>query len=64
MADGKDNLTFTLRLHDPKEKKDAELSTSWAVFEIPREDLGLPPAQFIDRYIVPGLAQLKQLQQK
>jgi hypothetical protein len=56
-----DTLTFTLRLHDPAEKNDAEKSTNWAVVQIPRADLKLSQAEFIDKYVVPNLATLKLL---
>ena len=57
-----DLLTFTIRLHDPAEKKDAAKSTSWFVCQIPREDLKMGKDAFIAKYILPNLAQLKQLE--
>lgn len=53
-----DTLTFTVRLHDPAEKKDAAKSTSWAVIEIPREDLNLPKAEFFAKHVSPALDKL------
>jgi hypothetical protein len=57
----KNILTLTLRLHDPDEKQNADLSTSWAVVSVPREDLKLSQADFIAKYIVPALGELKQI---
>jgi hypothetical protein len=51
-----DNLTLTIRLHDPIEKTSADLSTAWAVLDVPREDLKLPRAEFLDKYVTPALA--------
>jgi hypothetical protein len=53
-------LTFTLRLHNPAEKKDAAKSTAWSVIEVPREDFKLPKADFLAKYVEPGLAQMLQ----
>lgn len=56
-----DTLTFTLRLHDPKEKLDSAKSTSWAVRNVPREDLAMPLDQFVDKYVKPAfLDELKK----
>ena len=57
-----DTLTFTIRLYDPKEKEEVAKSTSWAVFQIPREDLKMPAADFLAKYVTPALTQLKQLE--
>jgi hypothetical protein len=51
-----DTLTLTIRIHDPKEKKNAALSTNWAPVEVPREDLALSKAEFIAKWIEPALA--------
>lgn len=56
----KDTLTLTIRLHDPKEKKDATKSTRWATAEVPREDLKLSDAEFSAKYITPALAKLER----
>jgi hypothetical protein len=56
-----DVLTLTLRMHDPDEKQDASLSASWAVVRVPRSDLQLAHADFLAKYVVPALAELKQL---
>lgn len=53
-----DTLTFTVRLHDPAEKKDAAKSTSWAVVEIPRDDLALSKAEFFAKYVSPAMDKL------
>ncbi|HEY1800088.1 MAG TPA: hypothetical protein VGG46_04060 [Terriglobales bacterium] len=57
----KDTLTLTIRIHDPKEKKDAKLAASWVVVEVSREDLKLAPEQFAAKYVTPKLAELEQL---
>ena len=31
-------LTLTVRLYDPKEKKNATLAASWVVIQVPRAD--------------------------
>lgn len=59
-----DTLTLTIRLHDPKEKKDPELSASWAVIEVPREDLEIGLADFLEKHVTPHLLKLKQLKLK
>jgi hypothetical protein len=59
-----DNLTLTLRLHDPKEKKDHKLSASWVTVNVAREDLEISAVDFITRYIAPNLASLAQLKLK
>lgn len=56
-----DTLTFTLRLYDPLEKKDATKSASWVSVEIVREDLTMDEGHFIEKYVRPSLGQLKQL---
>jgi hypothetical protein len=56
-----DTLTFTVRIHDPKEKKNPELSTAWAAVEVPREDLSLPKAEFIAKWIEPALSTMTKI---
>jgi hypothetical protein len=58
---GPDRITLTLRLHDSAEKKDAAKSTSWAVVEIPREDLALSKAEFFEKHVAPAMDKLIQL---
>jgi hypothetical protein len=58
---GPDRLTFTLRIHDPLEKKDPAKSTSWVTLQIPREDLNMDEGHFIEKYIRPNLKELKLL---
>lgn len=55
------DLTLTIRLYDPLEKKDHTLAASWAVIKVPREDISLSPADFVAKHVVPHLSQLKQL---
>ena len=59
-----DDFTLTLRVHDPKEKDDATLSTSWAVVAVPRADIELPVDDFIAKYLKPALATIKNLKLK
>lgn len=54
-----DHLTLTVRLHDPKEKKNAKLSASWHVISIPREDLALTPPEFALKYLIGAVEQLE-----
>lgn len=56
-----DDLTLTLRVHDPKEKDDATLSASWAVVQVARADILLPVDDFIAKYLKPALATIKNL---
>lgn len=58
----KDTLTLTLRIHDPKEKRDAAKSTSWLVLAVERGDLRMPKMDFIAKYILPNLDELKLLE--
>ena len=59
---GPDTLTFTMRLHDRAEKKDAAKCTSWATVEVARADLKLSQADFLAKYVVPNLGKLTQLE--
>lgn len=56
-----EDLTLTLRLFDPTEKTDAAKRAGWATIVVSREDISLPIQQFLDKYIVPKLAELKAL---
>jgi len=50
-----DVLTFTLRIHDPAEKKDAAKSTAWSTVPVFRSDLSLPLDEFIAKYVKPAI---------
>jgi len=50
-----DVLTFTLRIHDPAEKKDEAKSSAWSVVPVMRADLALPLDEFIAKYVKPAL---------
>lgn len=54
-----DHLTLTLRLHDPKEKKDHQLAASWVTIEVDRADLALAPSDFAAKYLVPRVKELE-----
>lgn len=54
-----DRLTLTVRLHDPKEKKNAKLAAAWASVQIPREDIDLSPADFVAKYMPALVEQLE-----
>jgi hypothetical protein len=56
---GPDRLKLTLRLHDPKEKKNAKLAASWVVIDVPREDLAMSPEDFAAKHIVPRVVELE-----
>lgn len=56
-----DDLTLTLRVHDPLEKADHEMAASWAVVKIPREHAQMPMEDFVNEYVVPALRQIKNL---
>lgn len=56
----KDTLTFGLRIHDPAEKKVEAKSTAWRSFAVPREDLQLPDADLIAKYLAPALAEMRK----
>lgn len=58
-----DSLTLTLRLHDPKEKTDPKKSAQWSTRKVSREDLKLPQAEFIAKYLAPMLGELGHLAQ-
>lgn len=49
-----DNLTLSIRLHDPAEKKDANKSTGWVVAQIPRADLAMSLDDFVEKYVKPA----------
>lgn len=56
-----DELTLTIRVFDPKEKADANLSACWVVVKVLRSDLGMSQADFIQKYIAPNLSNIKNL---
>jgi len=56
---GPDRLKLTLRLHDPRERKNAKLAASWVVVDVPREDLALAPAAFAEKYLAPAVIELE-----
>lgn len=56
-----DNLTLTIRLHDPKEKKDAGKSAIWITASVPRSNLTLSDQEFIARHIQPAVAKFKDV---
>jgi hypothetical protein len=57
-----DNLTLTIRVHDPFEKEDAEKAASWATISVLRADIGISKIAFAEKYLQPALAQLKSLE--
>ena len=56
-----DKITLTLRIHDAAEKKDAKKSAAWATISVAREDLKMAKGDFIQKYVVPALDDLKLL---
>jgi hypothetical protein len=56
-----DNLTLSIRLHDPKEKRDPKKSASWVVLKVPREDLKLDAGAFAAKHVTPNLGSLAQI---
>ena len=59
-----DDLTLTIRVHDPLEKADPEMSASWGTIKVPRKDIILPVEDFVNEYVVPALEQVKNLKLK
>lgn len=62
-----DELTLTIRVHDPKEKKDATYSACWQTVKVPREDAqsgNLTADTFAINHIIPALKNLKNLKLK
>ena len=53
---GPDMLTLTVRLHDPKEKRDLRKSAVWHIVKIPRAALSLPDADFAANHLAPAAA--------
>ena len=53
---GPDMLTLTVRLHDPKEKRDRAKSAVWHTVKIPRAALSLPEADFAATHLAPAAA--------
>ena len=50
-----DELTLTIRVHDPLEKKDPKLSACWVTVKVQRSDIGMPAMAFVEKYITPNL---------
>lgn len=61
---GPDFLTLTVRLHDPKEKKNAKLSASWVLINVPREDLTMSPGDFAAKHLLPAVEKLEHFKPK
>jgi hypothetical protein len=65
MADASDNITLSIRMHDPKEKANAALSASWHIVKVPREDIQavktgqMSKADFATKYLLPALDNLE-----
>lgn len=55
---GPDVLKLTVRLQDPKEKKNAALAASWVTVYVPREDLSMPAEDFAAKHVLPAVGQL------
>ena len=55
-----DTLTLTIRLHDPREKDDADKSTRWAVIQVPREDFALGASAFLEKHVYPALTHVTE----
>lgn len=55
-----DELTITIRVHDPLEKKDAKLSAYWVVEKIDRSVIGTS-AEALAKQLVPLLQKLENL---
>lgn len=49
-----DKLTFSIRIHDPAEKKDPTKSTAWFVRDVPRADLALTIDEFLEKHVKPA----------
>jgi hypothetical protein len=56
-----DELTLTIRVHDPLERHDPSLSACWATVKIDRAAIRLPMDVFIQQFVAPALKQLKNL---
>ena len=52
---GPDMLTLTVRLHDPKEKRDRLKSAVWHTVKIPRAALSLSDADFAANHLLPAV---------
>lgn len=59
MPDENDTLTLTIRLADPKEKKNPKLAASWVVGKVPRSDLSLSPADFAAKHLTPRIPEIE-----
>ena len=53
---GPDMLTLSVRLHDPKERRDRAKSAVWHIVNIPRAALSLPEADFAATHLAPAAA--------
>ena len=53
-----DDLTLTIRLHDPAEKDDAAKAAVWVTGIVHRADLKLSASDFAERYLKPAAMQL------
>lgn len=56
-----DELTLTIRVHDPKEKKDATKSACWETVKIDRAAISLSADVFCQQFVVPALKKIKNL---
>lgn len=54
--DGPDTLTLSVRLHDPKERRDIRKSAVWHVVKIPRAALSLTEEDFAANHLAPAAA--------
>ena len=52
---GPDMLTLTVRLHDPKEKRDPKKSAVWHTVKIPRAALSVSDADFAATHLLPAV---------
>jgi hypothetical protein len=56
-----DDITLTIRSHDPLEKRDVSMSACWINVKIPRQAIGSNLANFVELFITPNLGKLKNL---
>ena len=56
-----DQLTLTIRLYDPTEKRDSSMAASWVTVKVEREDLAISADDFVAKYVKPNLSQISQL---
>lgn len=57
----RNDLIMTIRVHDPVEKVDADLSASWVTINIARVDAAMPIEEFFKKYVKPAFAHLTNL---